>query len=240
MQLALLAFGIIAGIQAVGVSSLPGVLRSRPTSSATGPPRLASSCLPWGVDGGEFGATAVVSRPVGRAVRGLVWARSGERGFRGVTSSAFVGVLVMTPVVVRGCDHYRPPMPAARFLPTGLSWLLVPWPVRADRSRSDTWATPRAAGTQDLVADRRVDLRRCRRRPLRHASLGVDRGDRSGGRRCLGRTRRSELVGEPLRSTERRPTHRATKTAASRPGRHDGKASAGRPTGRQPCGGRHR
>ena len=81
MQLALLTFGIIAGIQAVGVST---------QLIFSGSSDLLGDWAPWlgvlvfavGRDGGELGAAPVVPRPDARPLRGVGGPSGGERHLR--------------------------------------------------------------------------------------------------------------------------------------------------------------
>ncbi len=122
MQLALLAFGIIAGIQAVGVSSLPVFSDSA---------NVLGDWAPWlGVLVFAVGVMVANSAPP-RSFPGLLlvlyaaWVGQvlGNAIFGGYVS-AFVGALVMTPVAA-WVSRLPSAMPAhASFLPG--FWLLVP------------------------------------------------------------------------------------------------------------------
>jgi uncharacterized membrane protein YjjP (DUF1212 family) len=122
VQLALLAFGIVAGVEVVGV---PFALVARDTGAELG------SWAPWlGVLIFAIGVVVANSAP-GRSLPSLLVvlyvAWSGQvvgNALIGATLSAFIGALAMTPVAtwVSRLPHALPPH--ASFLPG--FWLLVP------------------------------------------------------------------------------------------------------------------
>ncbi|HEY1739499.1 MAG TPA: threonine/serine exporter family protein [Acidimicrobiia bacterium] len=147
MQLALLAFGILAGIQAVGVPSA-AVLSD--TDKVLGP------WAPWlGVFVFAIGVTLANSAPL-RAFPGLIvvlyaaWCGQvvGNLFFGGYVS-AFVGAAVMTPVAywVSQMPHAMPQY--ASFLPG--YWLLVPGALGLI-GLAELAGHPSTAGPHDLLA----------------------------------------------------------------------------------------
>jgi uncharacterized membrane protein YjjP (DUF1212 family) len=147
MQLALLAFGILAGIQTVGVSS---------AHAFSGSEELLGPWAPWvGVLLFAAGVTIAYSAPA-RSFPGLLvvlyaaWSGQmvGNALFGGYVS-AFAGALVMT--VVASCVSRLPAaMPEyASFLPG--YWLLVPGALGLI-GFAELAGDTNAAGTQDLVA----------------------------------------------------------------------------------------
>lgn len=147
MQLALLAFGILAGIETVGVSS-PLVL------DASGD--LLGYWAPWlGVLVFALGVSVANSAP-GRSLLGLLivlyaaWCGQvvGNAVFGGYVS-AFIGAIAMT-MVAYGVSRLPGAMPQhASFLPG--YWLLVPGALGLI-GLAEFAGDPSGAGTQDLVA----------------------------------------------------------------------------------------
>jgi uncharacterized membrane protein YjjP (DUF1212 family) len=147
MQLALLAFGIIAGIQAVGVSS---------SQVFSGSPDLLGDWAPWlGVLVFAVGVMVANSAPP-RSFPGLLvvlyaaWCGQvlGNAVFGGYVS-AFVGALVMTPVAA-WVSRLPSAMPQhASFLPG--FWLLVPGALGLI-GLAQYVGDAEAAGIEDLVA----------------------------------------------------------------------------------------
>jgi len=147
MQLAMLAFGIIAGIEAVGVPS--AVVFS-------GSGQLLGAWAPWvGVAVFACGVMVANSTP-GRAFPGLLvvliaaWGGQvlGNALFGGYVS-AFVGALVMTPVAYWVSRIPSAMPPHASFLPG--FWLLVPGALGLI-GLTQLAGDADAAGSQDLVA----------------------------------------------------------------------------------------
>ena len=147
MQLALLAFGIIAGIQAVGASF---------SSVFSGSENLLGDWAPWvGVLVFACGAVVANSAPR-RSFPGLLlvlyaaWAGQvlGNAVFGGYVS-AFVGALVMTPVAAWVSRLPSAMPPHASFLPG--FWLLVPGALGLI-GLAQLAGDAGAAGTADLVA----------------------------------------------------------------------------------------
>ncbi|HEY1737806.1 MAG TPA: threonine/serine exporter family protein [Acidimicrobiia bacterium] len=147
MQLALLAFGIVAGIQAVGVPS---------TKVLADTHKLFGTWAPWlGVLVFAIGVTVAHSAPV-RAFPGLIvvlyaaWCGQvlGNALFGGYVS-AFVGAAVMTPVAywVSQMPHAMPQY--ASFLPG--YWLLVPGALGLI-GLAELAGHPSDAGPHDLLA----------------------------------------------------------------------------------------
>jgi uncharacterized membrane protein YjjP (DUF1212 family) len=147
MQLALLAFGILAGIEAVGVPS---------SAVFSGSSELLGAWAPWiGVAIFAVGVTVANSAPA-RAFPALLlvlyvaWTGQviGNAIFGGYVS-AFVGALVMTPVAV-WVSRLPSAMPQyASFLPG--FWLLVPGALGLI-GLTELAGDASAAGAQDLVA----------------------------------------------------------------------------------------
>jgi len=147
MQLAMLTFGIIAGIEAVGV-------RSAVVFAATGD--VLGAWAPWvGVVVFAVGVTVANSAPA-RAFPGLLivllaaWGGQvlGNALFGGYVS-AFVGALVMTPVAYWVSRVPSAMPPHASFLPG--FWLLVPGSLGLI-GLTQLAGDADAAGTQDLLA----------------------------------------------------------------------------------------
>jgi uncharacterized membrane protein YjjP (DUF1212 family) len=147
MQLALLAFGIIAGIQAVGVSA---------RAVFSGSSAVLGEWAPWlGVLVFAMGVVVANSAPP-RAFPGMLlvlyaaWIGqvAGNFIFGGYVS-AFVGALVMTPVAA-WVARLPSAMPRyALFLPG--FWLLVPGALGLI-GLTQVAGDSRAAGTDDLIA----------------------------------------------------------------------------------------
>jgi uncharacterized membrane protein YjjP (DUF1212 family) len=147
VQLALLAFGILAGIGAVGVPS---------SEAFRGSSELLGSWAPWlGVFVFAFGVTVAHSAPA-KSFPGLLvvlyaaWAGQllGNALFGGYVS-AFVGAAVMT-FVAYWVARLPSAMPQyASFLPG--YWLLVPGALGLI-GLAELGGDIKAAGTQDLVA----------------------------------------------------------------------------------------
>lgn len=147
MQLALLAFGIIAGIQAVGAPS---------SLVFSGSGNMLGDWAPWlGVGVFAAGATVANSAPP-RSFPGLLlvlyaaWAGQvlGNAVFGGYVS-AFVGALVMTPVAAWVSRLPSAMPPHASFLPG--FWLLVPGALGLI-GLAQLAGDAEAAGADDLVA----------------------------------------------------------------------------------------
>jgi uncharacterized membrane protein YjjP (DUF1212 family) len=147
MQLALLTFGIIAGIQAVGVST---------RLVFSGSSDVLGDWAPWlGVLVFAAGVLVANSAPP-RSFPGLLlvlyaaWAGQvvGNAIFGGYVS-AFVGALVMTPVAAWVSRLPSAMPPHALFLPG--FWLLVPGALGLI-GLTQIAGDSRAAGTDDLVA----------------------------------------------------------------------------------------
>jgi uncharacterized membrane protein YjjB (DUF3815 family) len=146
-QLALLAFGIVAGIQAVGASA---------QRVFSGSPELLGAWAPWlGVLIFATGVVVANSAPP-RSFPGMLlvlyaaWAGqvAGNAIFGGYVS-AFLGALVMTPVAA-WVARLPSAMPRqALFLPG--FWLLVPGALRLI-GLAQLAADAPASGTDDLVA----------------------------------------------------------------------------------------
>jgi uncharacterized membrane protein YjjP (DUF1212 family) len=147
MQLALLAFGIIAGIQAAGVPA---------RAVFAEPDGLLGAWAAWlGVLVFALGVMVANSAPR-RSLPGLLvvlyaaWAGQvlGNVMFGGYVS-AFVGALVMTPVAAWVSRAPSAMPPHASFLPG--FWLLVPGALGLI-GLAQLAGDARAAGTEDLVA----------------------------------------------------------------------------------------
>jgi uncharacterized membrane protein YjjP (DUF1212 family) len=147
MQLALLAFGIVAGIQAVGVAS------SRVFS---GSDEVLGAWAPWlGVLVFAAGVTVANSAPA-RSFPGLLvvlyaaWIGqfAGNAIFGGYVS-ALVGAAVMTPVAFWVSRLHSAMPPSASFLPG--FWLLVPGALGLI-GLTQIAGDADAAGTEDLIA----------------------------------------------------------------------------------------
>ena len=180
VQLALLAFGILAGIEAVGVPSSQVLVRHRATARRLGAvarrARVRRRRDTWRTrrrPGRSSGLLVVLyaawsGQVLGNAVLG---------GY----VSALVGAAVMTPVAFL-VSRLPSAMPAhASFLPG--FWLLVPGAlglIGLTQLAGDGDGAGRTARRH-----RRLDLRRRPRRALRHAAAGVGRRHRSGRRRGL-------------------------------------------------------
>jgi uncharacterized membrane protein YjjP (DUF1212 family) len=147
MQLALLAFGILAGIGAIGVPS---------SQVLSGSSEVLGDWAPWlGVLVFAGGVTVAHSAPA-RSLPGLLavlytaWA--GQvigNSFFGAYVSAFVGAMVMTPVAVWVSRLPSAMPPHASFLPG--FWLLVPGALGLI-GLTELAGDASAAGTEDLVA----------------------------------------------------------------------------------------
>jgi uncharacterized membrane protein YjjP (DUF1212 family) len=147
MQLALLAFGILAGIQAVGVP---------PASVLSNAHRVLGSWAPWlGVLVFALGVLVAYSTPA-RSFPGLLLvlyaAWTGQvigNALFGAYVSAFVGALVMTPIAywVARLPSAMPPF--ASFLPG--FWLLVPGALGLI-GLTELAGNPGKAGSQDIIA----------------------------------------------------------------------------------------
>ena len=163
VQLALLAFGILAGIEAVGIP------RSR---VLFGTEALLGEWCRWvGVLVFAIGVVVADSAPPDRSracsscctPRGA--ARSSPTPSFGGYVAALIGATVMTLDGVRASSDSHPPMPAhASFLPG--FWLLVPGSL----GLIGLTRLAGGGGSQELARDRRLDLRRRPRCPLRHAT----------------------------------------------------------------------
>jgi uncharacterized membrane protein YjjP (DUF1212 family) len=147
VQLALLTFGILAGIQAVGVSS---------ASVFAGSATLLGAWAPWlGVLVFAAGVTLAYSAPArsfGALLIVLYAAWIGQvvgNALLGGFVSAFVGALVMTPVATWVARLPSAMPPYASFLPG--YWLLVPGALGLI-GLTELAGNPGTAGTQDLVA----------------------------------------------------------------------------------------
>ena len=147
MQLALLSFGIVAGIEAVGVS---------PSQAFSGSDGLLGDWAPWlGVLVFAAGVTVAHSAPA-RSFPGLLVvlyaAWTGQyvgNAVLGGYVSALVGAAVMTPVAF-WVSRLRSAMPpSASFLPG--FWLLVPGALGLI-GLTQVAGDADAAGTEDLVA----------------------------------------------------------------------------------------
>ena len=147
MQLALLAFGILAGIETVGVPS-PSVF--------AGSHEVLGTWAPWlGVLVFAVGVTVAYSAPA-RSLPGLLVvlyaAWTGQvvgNAIFGIYMSAFVGALVMTPVAY-WIERLPSAMPQyASFLPG--FWLLVPGALGLI-GLTELAGDAGAAGVQDLAA----------------------------------------------------------------------------------------
>jgi uncharacterized membrane protein YjjP (DUF1212 family) len=147
VQLALLAFGILAGVQAVGVPPAH-VLRESP--------HLLGSWAPWlGVLVFALGVRVAHSAPT-KALPGLLvvlyaaWAgQVVGNALLGGYVSAFVGALVMTPVAYWVARLPSAMPQSALFLPG--YWLLVPGALGLI-GLTELAGDASAAGTQDLIA----------------------------------------------------------------------------------------
>jgi uncharacterized membrane protein YjjP (DUF1212 family) len=147
MQLALLAFGILAGIEAVGVPSPAVLSRSH---------EILGTWAPWlGVLIFALGVTVAYSAPARSFPTLLVvlyaaWAgQVAGNAIFGIYVSAFVGALVMTPVAV-WVARLPSAMPSyASFLPG--FWLLVPGALGLI-GLTELAGNVGAAGAQDLAA----------------------------------------------------------------------------------------
>ena len=147
MQLALLAFGILAGIQAVGVP---------PASVLSNAHRVLGSWAPWlGVLVFAVGVLVAYSTPR-QSFAGLLLvlyaAWTGQvigNALFGAYVSAFVGALVMTPIAywVARLPSAMPPF--ASFLPG--FWLLVPGALGLI-GLTEIAGNPGTAGSQDIIA----------------------------------------------------------------------------------------
>jgi uncharacterized membrane protein YjjB (DUF3815 family) len=143
----LLTFGILAGIEAVGVSS---------AQVFSGSPELLGDWAPWlGVLVFAGGVTVAYSAPP-RALPALLvvlyaaWSGQvlGNAVFGGYVS-AFVGALIMTPVAY-WVSRLPSAMPQfASFLPG--FWLLVPGALGLI-GLTELASNPSSAGSQDLIA----------------------------------------------------------------------------------------
>ena len=197
VQLALLSFGILAGIEAVGIPS---------SRVLFGREELLGAWAPWlGVLVFAAGVTVAHSAPA-RSFPGLLvvlyaaWTAQvlGNAVFGGYVS-ALVGATVMTVVAVF-VSRFPAAMPShASFLPG--FWLLGPGRPRVDRPHGARWrgrrSRPRGHG--------RLDLRSGARRALRYAAHRVGRRDRPGRDRRVGQSFRTARVAEAPTS-ESRPT----------------------------------
>jgi uncharacterized membrane protein YjjP (DUF1212 family) len=147
VQLALLAFGILAGVEAVGAPS---------EQVFSGSGRVLGNWAAWvGVLVFAIGVTIANSAPRGSFLGLLVVLYAAWTGqvignvFFGGYVSAFVGALVMTPVAywVSRLPNAMPQF--ASFLPG--FWLLVPGALGLI-GLTEIAGNPAAGGTQDLVA----------------------------------------------------------------------------------------
>ena len=169
MQLALLAFGILAGIQAVGVPSAK-VLSDTDKLLGGWAPWLGVLVFAFGVTVAALGATAVVPRARRRAVHAVWCGQMLGNTFFGGYVSAFVGAVVMTPVADRVSQMPSAMPQYASFLPG--YWLLVPG-VRAHRPGRARRPLV-GDGTARSAGDRGVVARRRNRRAHRHRAARLD------------------------------------------------------------------
>jgi uncharacterized membrane protein YjjP (DUF1212 family) len=191
MQLALLAFGILAGIDAVGV----------PASQVfTSSVEAMGDWAPWvGVAVFALGVTVAHSAPA-KSLGGLLivlYAAWGGQvlgnALLGGYVSAFIGAIVMTIVAVL-VSQLPSAMPAhALFIPG--FWLLVPGGSWADRSHPACRRCT-CGGDRGPCGDGCVDLCGRHRRPLRHAAHGRGGRNPEGRRRSVCVPRRACHVAE--------------------------------------------
>ena len=181
VQLALLAFGIVAGIEAVGVPFALMLRGSGERARVRGRRGSVCWCSPIGV--------VVANSAPGRSFPSLLivlyvaWAGQVVGNvLLGASLSAFVGALVMTPVAtwVSRLPHALPP---ARVLPARLlaAGPGRPRPHRAHPGRRRRRQRRRPGARQH----RRLDLRRRGRGALRHPAARLGQCHGSSHRRAL-------------------------------------------------------
>ena len=189
VQLALLAFGIVAGIEAVGV---PFAVMMRGSGEQLG------AWAPWvGVLVFAIGVVVSNSAP-GRSFPTLLivlyvaWAgQVAGNALLGGSLSAFVGALVMTPVAT-WVSRLPQRSPSRGSCPASGCWSPVP---------SASSGSPRLQGTLAALAcrarrHRRLDLRRRSRGALWHLAPRLGDGHRAGHRRAV-RVRRGPFAMVP-------------------------------------------